>query len=119
MNAGEISVGPNCKITFHFKVSEQQEIQRRPPNGDKGSLKAKLPAGNLLCAEHAEPRLYGGCRIEFTPRGEAGTWPQRLRALAFKIWGVMLGEGKVSIMGAKRGRSKGSESRIRGNLARK
>lgn len=63
-----------------------------------------------------EQQLYGGCRIEFTLRGEAGTRPQRLRALAFKVWGVMLGEGKVSIMGAKRGRCEGSKSRIRGNL---
>lgn len=69
------------------------------PTGDKESLKAKLPAGNLACAVHMGQQLYGSCPPQFNLRVEVGARAHRLREVVFNVWGG----GGVSIMGDKRG----------------
>lgn len=83
-SAGEISVSPNCKITFQFKVWATGDPAEAPAE-DKESLKAGLPAGNSAWAKHMEQQLYGSCRIEFNLKGEVSARAHPLRALAFKV----------------------------------
>lgn len=117
MNAGEISVGPNCKITFHFKVSGQQEIQRQPQMEIRAPWKQSYLRGicRVLNIWSSSYRAAVGLNLLWEVKPARGLSGYVRWLLKSGVWW----ERKGSIMGAKRGQCKGSKNRIRGNLALK